>query len=159
MESIGVDETLLISHLILAGAGTTADDDRQSVFAKAYVEYMLKEVLDPDDGIYVLAPIPYGDPDVSLEIRDRIGGEDAYAGACFVTAGTTPPLGNRKYDPLYERCEELGLPVVFHTGGAGLDEYVRAGYQEMIETHTWLSRIEHVTDSQSRLSGCSGEVP
>ena len=136
MESIGVDETLLISHLILAGAGTIADDDRESAFSKAYVEYMLEEVLDPDDGIYGLAPIPYGDLDASLEILDRIEGEEAYAGACFVTAGATPPLGNRKYDPLYERCEDLGLPAVFHTGGAGLDEYVRAGYQEMIETHT-----------------------
>ncbi|WP_408960565.1 amidohydrolase family protein [Natrinema sp. 74] len=136
MESIGVDETLLISHLILAGAGTTADDDRQSVFAKAYVEYMQEEVLDPDDGIHGLAPIPYGDIDASMEILDRVKDNDAYVGACFVTAGATPPLGNRKYDPLYERCEELGLPAVFHTGGAGLDEYVRAGYQEMIETHT-----------------------
>lgn len=136
MASIGVDQTLLISHLILSGAGTTADDTRQSAFAKAYVDYMSEEVLDPDDGIHGLAPIPYSDIDASLEILDRIEDEDAYSGACFVTAGATPPLGNRKYDPLYERCEEMDLPAVFHTGGAGLDEYVRSGYQEMIETHT-----------------------
>lgn len=136
MESIGVDETLLISHLILSGAATTADDDRQSAFAKAYVEYMSEEVLDPDDGVHGLAPIPYSDLDASLEILDRIEDRDEYVGACFVTAGATPPLGNRKYDPIYERCEDMDLAAVFHTGGAGLDEYVRGGYQEMIETHT-----------------------
>ena len=136
MESIGVDETLLISHLILAGAGTIADDTRQSAFAKAYVEYMSEEVLDPDDGIHGLAPIPYYDVDASMEILDRIEDRDEYVGACFVTAGATPPLGNRKYDPIYERCEDMDLAAVFHTGGAGLDEYVRGGYEEMLETHT-----------------------
>ncbi|EMA37277.1 amidohydrolase family protein [Halococcus hamelinensis] len=136
MASIGVNKTLLISHLVLAGAGSTADDERQTAFAKAYVEYMQEEVLDPDDGIFGLAPIPYSDIDASLEILDRVEGEEAYKGACFVTAGAALPLGNRKYDPLYKRCEEMDLPAVFHTGGAGLDEYVRGGYEEMIETHT-----------------------
>ncbi len=62
--------------------------------------------------------------------------EEAIRGGCFVTAGANPPLGNRKYDPIYERLEDAGLPIVFHTGGSGLDDYVRAGYEEMIETHT-----------------------
>lgn len=136
MSSIGVNKTLLISHLVLSGAASTADDERQTAFAKAYIEYMQEEVLDPDDGIYGLAPIPYSDIDASLEILDRIEGEEAYIGACFVTAGAALPLGNRKYDPLYERCQDMDLPAVFHTGGAGLDEYVRGGYEEMIETHT-----------------------
>ncbi|WP_264183130.1 amidohydrolase [Haloterrigena turkmenica] len=97
---------------------------------------MREEILDPDDGIYGLAPIPYGDVYASMKILDRIENDDAYVGTCFVTAGATPPLGNRKYGPLYERCGELDIPAVFHTGGAGLDEYVRAGYQKMIKTHT-----------------------
>ncbi|WP_203229099.1 amidohydrolase family protein, partial [Halobellus captivus] len=101
-----------------------------------YIEYMLEEVLDPDEGIYGLAPIPYGDVDASLDILERVEDEDAYVGACFVTAGASPPLGNRKYDRIYERCEQMDYPIVFHTGGSGLDEYVRAGYEEMIETHT-----------------------
>jgi predicted TIM-barrel fold metal-dependent hydrolase len=116
--------------------GVTADDERVQAFTKGYIEYMLDQVLDPDAGIYGLAPMPYGDVEASLDILERVEDEEAYVGACFVTSGASPPLGNRKYDPIYERCEQLDFPVVYHTGGSGLDEYVRAGYQEMIETHT-----------------------
>ena len=136
MDFLDVDISVQISHLILAMGGVTADDERVQAFTKGYIEYMLDQVLDPDAGIYGLAPMPYGDVEASLDILERVEDEEAYVGACFVTAGASPPLGNRKYDPIYERCEQLDMPVVYHTGGSGLDEYVRAGYQEMIETHT-----------------------
>ena len=136
MEFLDVDDSLQISHLALAMGGVTADDERVQAFAKGYVEYMREEVLDPEDGVYGLAMVPYDDVEASLEVLERVEDDEAFVGACFVTAGATPPLGNRKYDPIYERCEEMDFPIVYHTGGSGLDEYVRAGYQEMIETHT-----------------------
>ncbi|GGM60885.1 putative TIM-barrel fold metal-dependent hydrolase [Halarchaeum rubridurum] len=136
MEFLDVDATLQISHLILAMGGVTADDRRVESFIKGYIDYMLAEVLDPDAGIYGLAPLPYHDIDASMDVLDRIEDEETFKGVVMVTAGASPPLGNRKYDPIYERCEALGLPVVYHTGGSGLDDYVRAGYEEMIETHT-----------------------
>lgn len=136
MEFLNVDQSLQISHLALAMGGVQTDDQRTQAFAKAHIEYMIDQVLDPDDGVYGLAPLPYSDIETSLEILDRVENVPSIRGACFITAGANPPLGNRKYDPLYERCEEIGYPVVFHTGGSGLDDYVRAGYQEMLETHT-----------------------
>jgi len=80
--------------------------------------------------------VPYKDTEASLELLERVEGHECWVGACFITAGASPPLGNRKYDAIYERCESMDYPVVYHTGGSGLDEYVRAGYQEMVETHT-----------------------
>jgi predicted TIM-barrel fold metal-dependent hydrolase len=136
MDELGIDVSLQISHLLLATGGVTADDRRVESFVKGYIEYMLEEVLDPDEGIYGLAPMPYHDIEASMDVLDRVEDEPAIKGVVFVTAGASPPLGNRKYDPIYERCEEEGYPVVYHTGGSGLDEYVRAGYQDMIETHT-----------------------
>lgn len=135
MEFLGVDKQILISHLVLATGGISADDEREAQFTKAYIQYILDEVVDPSDGIYTLAPIPYYDVDASLEVLDMIEGERGIVGACMVAAGATPPLGNRKYDPIYERGEEMGLPFVFHTGGSGIDEYVRAGYETFTETH------------------------
>ncbi|QSW97715.1 amidohydrolase family protein [Haloterrigena alkaliphila] len=136
MDQLDIDATLQISHLILAMGGVRADDRRVESFVKGHVDYMLDQVLDPDEGIYGLAPMPYHDIEASMDVLDRVEDEEAIKGVVFVTAGASPPLGNRKYDPIYERCEDLGLPVVYHTGGSGLDEYVRAGYQDMIETHT-----------------------
>jgi len=136
MEFLDVDVSLQISHLALAMGGVTADDERVQSFAAGYVDFMEDQVLDPDDGVYGLVPMPYKDVEASLELLERVEGHEAWVGACFITAGASPPLGNRKYDPIYERCESMDYPVVYHTGGSGLDEYVRAGYQEMVETHT-----------------------
>ncbi|MGQ4556290.1 amidohydrolase family protein [Halobellus sp. GM3] len=136
MDHLDIDVTLQISHLILAMGGVKADDRRVESFIKGHLEYMFEEVLDPDEGIYGLAPVPYHDIDASMDILDRVEGEETIKGIVMVTAGASPPLGNRKYDPIYKRCEDLGLPIVYHTGGSGLDEYVRAGYEEMVETHT-----------------------
>ncbi|MFD1686303.1 amidohydrolase, partial [Halobellus litoreus] len=94
MDFLDVDVSLQISHLILATGGINADDERIQAFTRGYIEYMLAEVLDPDDGVYGLAPVPYGDIDASLRILDRVEDEEAFVGACFVTAGASPPLGN-----------------------------------------------------------------
>jgi uncharacterized protein len=136
MEFLDIDQSLQISHLALAMGGVQTDDERARAFAKGHIRFMLEEVLDPDDGVYGLVPLPYSDVEASLELLDMVEDEEAIRGACFVTAGANPPLGNRKYDPIYDRCEEIGYPVVYHTGGSGLDDYVRAGYEELIETHT-----------------------
>lgn len=136
MDALGIDKTLLISHLVLNSGGVHADDERVAEFMKGYVRYALAEVLDPADGIYGLAPVPYYDIEASLDVLEMVADEESIKGVCFVTAGANPPLGNRKYDPIYDECENLDVPIVFHTGGSGLDEYLRAGYQEFIETHT-----------------------
>lgn len=135
MEYLGIDATVLISHTLLTTAGISAADDRENAFAKAYTEYMLDRVVDPDEGIYALLPLPYDDVPFSLSMLDEYGREAGIVGACLIAAGASPPLGNRKYDPLYERGVELGLPFVFHTGGSGLDSYVRSGYGTFLETH------------------------
>jgi uncharacterized protein len=136
MEYLDIDVSLQISHLALAMGGVQTDDERTQAFAKGHIRFMLNEVLNPDDGVYGLVPLPYSDVGASLEILEMVESEEAIRGGCFVTAGANPPLGNRKYDPIYERLEDMGLPIVYHTGGSGLDDYVRAGYEELIETHT-----------------------
>ncbi|MFC6872219.1 amidohydrolase family protein [Halobellus marinus] len=137
MAELDIDVTLQISHLILAMGGISADDRRVESFVEGHIEFLLEHILDPDEGIYGLAPMPYHDIDASMHVLDRIEDEEAIRGAVLITAGATPPLGNRKYDPIYERLEKLWLPVVFHTGGSGLDDYVRAGSEEMIESSSW----------------------
>lgn len=135
MEFLGIDAQIMISHQVLATGGINADDEREAQFCKAYIRYMLEEVVSTEDGIYTLAPIPYYDLDAAHEVLDMIEGEEGIIGACMVAAGATPPLGNRKYDTIYERGEQMDLPFVFHTSGSGLDEYVRAGYESFTETH------------------------
>ena len=39
--------------------------------------------------------------------------------AVMVPMGTSMPFGNRFYHPIWEACEQHGLPVVSHIGGGG----------------------------------------
>jgi len=136
MEYLGVDQCLVLSHKLLGAGSYVADDERLGQLAKGSAEYMLDHVLDPSAGIYSALPVPYSDVDASLDLIERLGTEEAFRGIYMVTGGAEPPLGNRKYEPIYELAEEMGLPVVFHTGGSGLDSYHTKGYSKFIETHT-----------------------
>ena len=46
---------------------------------------------------------------------------DGICGVCMVCAGPEPPLGNRRYDPVYEACVDHDLPVIFHAGRSGIE--------------------------------------
>lgn len=136
MDGLGFDNIVLLSQQMLSFARIRADDERMPVLANAFVDYMLDNVVDPSEGVYTLIPAPYASPEETVELVDRVGDERGIAGLCMVTAGPEPPLGNRRYDQIYEVCERKELPVVFHTGGAGLDQFHVRGYEKFIETHT-----------------------
>lgn len=136
MEQIGLDDIILVSNELLGFAEMRGDDNRMVEVANAYADFMLENVLDAERSIYGLLILPYRDPKACVELIERVGDEDEIVGACFVTAGPEPPLGHRRYDPVYEAAESKDLPAVFHTGGSGLDDYHVRGYETILETHT-----------------------
>jgi len=136
MDFVGLDSILLIPQRLLAFSGIKADDERMVEVANGYADYMLEEVIDPYDDIYTTIVAPYQDPEASVELIERVGDESGIVGVCLVTGGAEPPLGHHRYDPIYEAAESEGLPVVFHTGGSGLDEYHVRGYESELATHT-----------------------
>jgi predicted TIM-barrel fold metal-dependent hydrolase len=136
MDFLGVDASIVISHLMLAYPGMRSDDTRAASLARGALQYLLDRVVDPDEGIYTFIPVPYHDPEASVELIDEFADERGIVGVCFITAGAEPPLGNRRYDPIYRATEAAGLPAIFHTGGSGIDEYHTRGYEKFIETHT-----------------------
>ena len=148
MDYLGVDDVVVISQRVLAFGVMDADDKRASKFANMYVEYMIEEVVDSDEGIYTLLPAPYHDPEATVDLIERVADEPGIVGVCIITGGAEPPLGNRKYEPIYAAAERADLPVVFHTGGAGLDSFQSSGYEKFIETHT----LGFLTSNASQLT-------
>lgn len=136
MDHVGVDKCIILSHRMLSFARLAGEDARQVVLANGYTDYMLERIVDPDAGIYTMIPVPYRDPEAAVALVDRVADEPGVVGLTFVTPGVEPPLGNRKYDVIYEAAESAGLPVVFHGGGASLDYFYINGYEKFIETHT-----------------------
>lgn len=136
MDKLGLNDVLLLSNQLLAFPRMSADDRRASMLAEAYLNYMIDHVVEPAAGIYSMVVVPYQDPDKSAELIEQSSDEDGIVAVCFITAGVEPPLGNRKYDPIYEAAQDAGLPVVFHAGGSNLDDFHIKGYEKFIETHT-----------------------
>jgi predicted TIM-barrel fold metal-dependent hydrolase len=136
MDELGFDNINLLSHTQLMLARIRGDDERMTILSNALTDYMLDQIADPDEGIYFMIPAPYAAPEEAVDLIDRVGDERAVIGVCLITAGPEPPLGNRKYDPIYAKAEAMGLPVVFHSGGSGLDAFFIRGYEKFIETHT-----------------------
>ena len=136
MSFIGADASIQLSQLVLAMPQMTANDDRLAAFATGMVDYFLAEAVDPDDGIHVGVPIPYPDVEASVELIERVADEPGVAAGCMITAGADPPLGDERYNPIYAAAEDAGLPMIFHSGGAGLDNFKNRGYSKLIETHT-----------------------
>ena len=135
MNHVGVDKIVLLPNKMLT-FGDVSAKERATVLANAYIDYMLDRVVDPDEGIYTQAIIPFQDPEASVDLIERVGEEEAVRCACFITKGPEPPLGDRKYDIIYEACEKAGLPAVFHASGSSLDHFYVQGYEKFIETHT-----------------------
>lgn len=136
MDHVGVDKCIILSHRMLSFARLKGEDARQVILANGYIDYMLDNVVDPQEGIYTMVPAPYKDPTASAKLINRVKDEPGIVGVVLVTPGVEPPLGNRKYDVIYEAAENAGLPVVFHGGGASLDYFYINGYEKFIETHT-----------------------
>lgn len=136
MAHLGVDHIVLLPNKMLTFGKLAGEDERPVVLANGYVDYMLDQVVDPDAGIHTMIVAPYQDPEATVELIDRVGDEDGIVGVCMITAGPEPPLGNRKYDPIYAAAERRGLPVIFHSGGSSLDDFSVRGYEKFIETHT-----------------------
>ncbi|MFB6097029.1 MAG: amidohydrolase family protein [Haloferacaceae archaeon] len=136
MDKLGIDKILMLSHTMISFSRIGADDRRPMVLARAYMEYMLDQVLDPDNGIYTAIPLPHQDPEESVELIDDYGDERGVVGVCMITAGASPPLGNRRYDVVYEAAQKRGLPVIFHAGGSSLDDFYIEGFEEFMESHS-----------------------
>ncbi|MGQ4557337.1 amidohydrolase family protein [Halobellus sp. GM3] len=138
MDYLSTDHSLLLgmAMLMYGEIAKNFEDRRMIEHAEAYTELMLDHLVDPGENIYTLLPAPYTQPHKAAEMIDDYESEEGIVGVCLITPGATPPLGNRKYNPIYEAAEDAGLPIVFHSGGAGLDEYETKGFESFIETHT-----------------------
>lgn len=136
MEFLGLDEVFVLSDLILGTGELSGDDGRDAVAARAIVEYLTEEVLDASRGIYSAIPIPYREPDLAVELIHEVGDVEEFKALYLVTQGPEPPLGNRRYEPIYAAAAEYDMPLVFHSGGSSLDGYHDSGYEKFVETHT-----------------------
>jgi len=135
MRFLGVDISVQLPNRMLALSATSQKDVALGL-AEGYAAYMADRVLDPKAGIYSMIVAPPQVPHKAGELIRRWADEPGFAAVCLITAGAEPPLGDTFYDPIYAAAQDVGLPVVYHSSGSGIDDFVIKGFQRFIETHT-----------------------
>lgn len=88
----------------------------KNVVARAYNDYIIDHVVDPQQGIYGLLIAPQWDPEVGAEEVSRIGDEPGIVGA---QGWYTPhkPFGAPEFDVLFDELQRSGLPLALHGSG------------------------------------------
>lgn len=113
-ELLNVDRAIVTPTLNLY-LGCVHHDDLAGALARAYNEWVLNEIYNPDEGIYgPVVVAPQKPQEAAAEIEDRAG-EDGIVSVFVPSGGVHPPLGNEQYFPIYEAAEKAGLPVQLHS--------------------------------------------
>ncbi len=80
----------------------------------AYNDWLLERFLQEEPRLRGVVVVPAQFPEAAAAEIRRVGGRDEFVGV-FLPGGARIPYGNPVHDPIWQACDELGLPVVVHT--------------------------------------------
>src|SRR5205823_5792249 len=76
---------------------------------------------------------PHQEPTDAADLIRRLGPNPGIAAVAMMLGVVEPPFGDTFYNPIYEAAQDVGLPIVFHGAGVGLNNFVMRGFQRFIE--------------------------
>lgn len=118
MDLLGIDRVSLDPGGQLA-LGMVHHDQMAAALARGYNNYLFDNFLDVDDELYGSIVIAPHRPDLAAEEIDDRADESSVAAIFLPTGGVNPPMGDRKYYPIFDACQSAGLPLLMHGVGAG----------------------------------------
>lgn len=140
VEPYGMDYALLCSDSII-GVSAFADADYAAAVCRAYNDYLIAEWLPKSPKFKGFMCIATQDPQQAVREIDRIGPHPDIVGVSVI-GGSRAPYGQRMFHPIYEACEQHGLPLVIHPGAEGSGIFnppTAVGYvSNYLEWHTCL---------------------
>jgi uncharacterized protein len=109
-------EYAILNPASLLGLGGMPDVDLAAALARATNDWTIQEWFGVDDRFLGSICVAPRDPDQAADEIRRLGPDPRFV---QVTLTSLPCLmGNRAMYPIYEACNEFGLPVCLHVGGA-----------------------------------------
>jgi uncharacterized protein len=135
MKFLEVSVSIQISNLMLTLPNMNSRELAVGL-TQGFIEYMLDRVVNPEAGVFSTIIVPTQDPKKAADLIYKYGARPGIASVTFITQWVSPPLGDVHYDPIYRAASEVGLPIVYHASGAGLDHFIIDGFQKFIETYT-----------------------
>lgn len=119
------------------------DADYAAALARAYNDWMIEHWLEKDDRLKGAAIIPVQDPKQAAKELERIGSHPDIVGA-LVPNGAMFPYGQRFYDPVFDACVNLDIPLVIHTGSEGAGAVGHASYYIELRQGRPLAMQQHL---------------
>lgn len=110
-DGLSVDHPIL--NPSLAFLPRIPQQDYAIALMQAYNDYLM-EVLDEDDDFYGLIHLAMKDPELAVEEIERLGDESQIVGVYIVSMGSEVPLGDPRYDMVYEAADKHNLTMTYH---------------------------------------------
>jgi predicted TIM-barrel fold metal-dependent hydrolase len=119
MELLSVDRPIVTPGGRLLRLGMTHHDEVAPAIAKACNSFVLDKIVDVTQHVYAALAIAGQNPTKAAEEIDDRADESGIVAAYLPSGGLNPPLGHRRYDPIYDACERAGLPLMMHGVSGG----------------------------------------
>ena len=113
----GIDIAILTGEEALE-VSTLANPHFASALAKANNDWIINDWLPLDDRFYGSIIIAPQDPALAAQEIRRVGHHPRMV-QVLASHGSLLPYGDPFYHPIYEACNEVGLPFALHLGGNG----------------------------------------
>lgn len=136
-EQLGVDHPVV--NPSMPWLPRIPEGDYAAAIATAYNKYLLDHVVDEDDDFFGIAQIPTQNVDNAVDEIERVGNESNIVGLYIIPMGTPEPLGNPRYDPIFDAAEKYDLTIAFHPHGTiSAIDYPKQyyGFNKYISVHT-----------------------
>jgi hypothetical protein len=135
--------------------GCVQHPELAAALGHAYNEWLLDTLLDPAAGLYGACVVAPQRPEAAAEEIDDRADEPGVCAVFLPSGGVTPPLGDRRYDPVYEAAERAGLPVMMHSAaGTMLLAFPQlfAGFDRYLSSHAPVHAMQHMVHLSSMLT-------
>jgi predicted TIM-barrel fold metal-dependent hydrolase len=112
LDGFGIKSAILFPDVLLRLA-IQVNGDYAMALARAYNRWLINKWL-PTEGFYGALCIAPQDPEGSAEEIRELGKTNKIVCVYLSCAGVNPLYGHKKYYPIYEAAQDLGIPVSLH---------------------------------------------
>ena len=156
LETHGIEGALLNCFDAGGLLSAQASTEESIVIASAYNDYFINEWLGVDRRLKYAPAVPTQDP-VAAAAEIRRLGKHPQVAAIYVPL-VNVLMGHRYYWPIYEACEDLGLPVYIHVTGiesifGGTPTMGMGTFESYIERYAAVPQMGMVSVTSIILSG------
>ena len=117
LRALSIDAGIVFPDNLLTIAGLPHTEYAVAL-SKAYNRWISEVWVDPERGLYGAIIACSQDPCAAAAEVRRFADHPGVVAVFLPTSAVYPLWGNRRYDPIFDACQEAGLPVMLHSVSA-----------------------------------------